>query len=606
MEKIAEANDAIKVAFETYELDYKTEIGKLDLEERKLADRFKKLDNMKREVAETIGDADVSKDDLIEINAGGKIIVVLRSVLTQFTGTRLEALFSGHWDKKLRRDSARHIFLDVNSVCFQAIVDYLNEVTISTEENPAAPPHVDAEYQNILTCQLELFGLWDLLPLVLPDSKIIQNAGHAKLLRNWLSEDIYNGYLTLLYRSSRDGRCDATFHQKCDKKGATITVIETIEGYIIGGYTDLPWTKGTGYGCTDSSKAFLFTISKLDDGATSKLTIAQNYQCAIYNHPSSGPTFGSGFDLQVNGAYLCLKTGNTYHPALNNLKGNHTFTIKEMEVFQVTSKSSSKECTRQKPNKFEKHASKTSDIHTGKHNTSSKGKVQCFTHAINTAINRKWAILKDVESDISLLEDSFTDETKFIKFFSSGKDQDIISLNVCGTIMNTTRQTLDIVKDSVLASKILNANQDARSINQKLIQEWNTEDVVAWLNKIDGLSHSTVKSFENEEVTGRELLALGKEGLMDFGITKRGTIYYILAEIKKLSSAQEQNVVFIEHSPYCFEKIIDHLRLENMFVKGLSDQKPKAPTVQASEKSRFEKVVKHYFTGDCSNMFLEN
>ncbi|KAL7482624.1 hypothetical protein ACHAW6_008290 [Cyclotella cf. meneghiniana] len=606
MDKIAEANDAIKVAFETYELDYKTEIGKLDLEERKLADRFKKLDNMKRKVAETIGDADVSKDDLIEINAGGKIIVVLRSVLTQFTGTRLEALFSGHWDKKLRRDSAGHIFLDVNSVCFQAIVDYLNEVTISTEENPAAPPHVDAEYQNILMHQLELFGLWDLLHFVLPDSKIIQNAGHSKLLRDWLSKDIYNGYLILLYRSSRDGRCDATFHQKCDKKGATITVIETIEGYIIGGYTDLPWTKGTGYGCTDSSKAFLFTISKLDDGAASKLPIAQNYQCAIYNNPSSGPTFGSGFDLQVKGAYLCLKTGNTYHPALNNLKGNHTFTIKEMEVFQVTSKSSSKECTRQKPNKFEKHESKTSDIHASKHNTSSKGKVQCVTHAINTAINRKWAILKDVELDISLLEDSFTDETKFIKFFSSGKDQDIISLNVCGTIMNTTHQTLEIVKDSVLASKILNANQDARSINQKLIQEWNTEDVVAWLNKIDGLSHSTVKSFENEEVTGRELLALGKEGLMDFGITKRGTLYYILAEIKKLSSAQEQNVVFIEHSPYCFEKIIDHLRLENMFVKGLVNQKPKAPTVQASEKSRFEKVVKHYFTGDSSNMFLEN
>ena len=72
MEKIAKANDAIKVASETYELDYMTEIGKLDAEEKKLADRFKKLDDMKLEVALTNGDVNVSENDLVKINAGGK------------------------------------------------------------------------------------------------------------------------------------------------------------------------------------------------------------------------------------------------------------------------------------------------------------------------------------------------------------------------------------------------------------------------------------------------------------------------------------------------------------------------------------------------------
>eukprot|EP00804_Cyclotella_cryptica_P008481 CCRYP_003982-RA/>CCRYP_003982-RA protein AED:0.17 eAED:0.20 QI:0/0/0/1/1/1/2/0/165 len=165
--------------------------------------------------------------------------------------------------------------------------------------------------------------------------------------------------------------------------------------------------------------------------------------------------------------------------------------------------------------------------------------------------------------------------------------------------MTTTRQTLQVFKDSVLASKILIAEQDDSSANQKPSKN-------GTVKIIEGLSSSIVKSFEEDEVTGQELLALEKEDLVEIGITKKGTIAYLFAEIKRLARAQGQNVVLIEHSPYCFGKIIDHLRLESMFVKGLVDHKPEVPTVRASEKSRFEKVVKHYFPGESSKFLLEN
>ncbi|KAL7475555.1 hypothetical protein ACHAW6_001468 [Cyclotella cf. meneghiniana] len=321
----------------------------------------------------------------------------------------------------------------------------------------------------------------------------------------------------------------------------------------------------------------------LEDGATSKLKMNPNDSCAIYNHPSYGPKFGSGFDFQVQGECLYLKTGYTYQSVQNQLKGSHSFTIKEMEVFQVTWQSSSKECTRPNPKKLvTKHAMKTSDIHKSDHDSPSKGKVQCLTHAIYPAINKKWVILAEVELEIASLEANFTDEVKFITFFSTGSGQDIISFNVCGTNMTTTRQTLEIFKDSVLASKILNARQEESSTNKKPIQEWNTEDVVAWLNKIDGLSNETIKNFQKDEVTGLELHSLGKKG------------------------AQGQSVVFIEHAPYCFEKNIDHLRLKSMIVNGIVDQEPEAPIVRASEKSRFEKIVKHYFSMENSKVFLGN
>jgi hypothetical protein len=45
--------------------------------------------------------SDVADDDLLEVNAGGEIVVAKQSTLIQFTGTRLEALFRGRWDKKL-------------------------------------------------------------------------------------------------------------------------------------------------------------------------------------------------------------------------------------------------------------------------------------------------------------------------------------------------------------------------------------------------------------------------------------------------------------------------------------------------------------------------
>ena len=77
-------------------------------------------------------------------------------------GTRLEALFSGRWDKKLSRDGHGRIFLDVDPTCFQAIVDYLSEMiehhsmAILTSEEILQKTHserVKKLAENIITTQ---------------------------------------------------------------------------------------------------------------------------------------------------------------------------------------------------------------------------------------------------------------------------------------------------------------------------------------------------------------------------------------------------------------------------------------------------------------------
>ena len=76
---------------------------------------------------------------------------------------------------RLQRDCNGRIFLDLNPKCFQSIVDYLNELTISSEDNPPAFPCVDDEHKHILQLHLELFGLMGQKSMVFPDSNIVKD-----------------------------------------------------------------------------------------------------------------------------------------------------------------------------------------------------------------------------------------------------------------------------------------------------------------------------------------------------------------------------------------------------------------------------------------------
>ncbi|KAL7524785.1 hypothetical protein ACHAWF_003538, partial [Thalassiosira exigua] len=159
MEEVLLADERIKAARDSVERDYEVVIADLNQKQRSLAERLRKIEEKKHRTAQEHGNVESSDDDLVEINAGGKIVAAKRSTLTQQTGTRMEALFSGRWDKKLQRDSDGRIFLDVNPKCFRAIVDHLNEMAISSEEDPPSPPSVGDEDKRILRSQLELFGL---------------------------------------------------------------------------------------------------------------------------------------------------------------------------------------------------------------------------------------------------------------------------------------------------------------------------------------------------------------------------------------------------------------------------------------------------------------
>jgi hypothetical protein len=99
--------------------------------------------------AELYGDVEADGNDTIQLNVGGVGVVVKRSVLTLFSESKLAILFSGRWDKKLLRDKKNRIFLDVDPVCFQIILDYLTQCSESPGDAPLpSVPEVSEELKS--------------------------------------------------------------------------------------------------------------------------------------------------------------------------------------------------------------------------------------------------------------------------------------------------------------------------------------------------------------------------------------------------------------------------------------------------------------------------
>jgi hypothetical protein len=105
MGEISKSNKRLKLAHDSILQDMDNLISALQKRETLLDERVQALNRKKHEIAQTNGNPDAADDDLVKINAGGKIIVAKRSTLTQIIGSRIEALFSGRWDKKIMRDS---------------------------------------------------------------------------------------------------------------------------------------------------------------------------------------------------------------------------------------------------------------------------------------------------------------------------------------------------------------------------------------------------------------------------------------------------------------------------------------------------------------------
>ncbi len=142
--------------------------------------------------------------------------------------------------------------------------------------------------------------------------------------------------IILLYKASRDGDSSSAFHQKCDRKPFTITIVKTTTNKRFGGFTVLSWnSNGTYY---SDRYAFIFSLDNKENYYINNYT-GEN---EIYCHSSYGPTFGNGHDFYIsNGSKSNSDSSDgtqyTYFTKnkKNALAGEKNFTVNDYEVFQL-------------------------------------------------------------------------------------------------------------------------------------------------------------------------------------------------------------------------------------------------------------------------------
>ncbi|GBC41161.2 carbohydrate-binding module family 13 protein [Rhizophagus irregularis DAOM 181602=DAOM 197198] len=169
------------------------------------------------------------------------------------------------------------------------------------------------------------------------DSKIITYQ-HTELISKWIdkleiSDELTSSYdFKLLFRGSRDGFSGDKFHEICDNKSRTVTIIKVKDSNeIIGGYNPIQWTSEGDYGTTIDS--FIFSFNNNDRIENHILSRVMNEDRAIVNDPYYGPSFGI-FDIIIwpkYGGNICKKC--SYEKPIRKTDGN--FTVKECEVFQI-------------------------------------------------------------------------------------------------------------------------------------------------------------------------------------------------------------------------------------------------------------------------------
>lgn len=153
---------------------------------------------------------------------------------------------------------------------------------------------------------------------------------------------------TLLYKATWDGFAAKNFHQKCDNKGPTITIIQSLEGkFLFGGYTAASWDSRKDWKSDPS--AFIFTLSNPHQLPATKYTLnTKPTDNAIHCHPANGPCFGGvakgACDIMIatnsnQNTHSCFSFPSTFTDTTG--KGNKTFTgtiyfkTSEVEVYSV-------------------------------------------------------------------------------------------------------------------------------------------------------------------------------------------------------------------------------------------------------------------------------
>ena len=165
-------------------------------------------------------------------------------------------------------------------------------------------------------------------------SKILSKIEDIIKLKELISDNPIK--FNLLYRGSRDGFNASSFLKKCEKKGATVTLISTDAEKILGGYIEDEWGSSTH---SSKNNAFLFLLNENE-----KYVFKDKTTMPFFHTHNSFGFAGSELSISDNcnqGLYSSCVFGIAYtileddQDLKNPKKESFKFKAEEVEVFQV-------------------------------------------------------------------------------------------------------------------------------------------------------------------------------------------------------------------------------------------------------------------------------
>ena len=175
--------------------------------------------------------------------------------------------------------------------------------------------------QKIIFCEF-------FVPINIDDFNIFKsfiNIGIKKMFNKSIK------YFKLLFQFSKNGYDNNIFHEKCDGKNFTVTLIITENNKIFGGFTELAWNKNDAV--KFGNKGFVFSINN-------KEIYYYKKEYYIFGGKWFGPFFGDTFYIDTT-----LGLDNTNSTDFNSefesikentfLAGEELFSVKDYVVYQI-------------------------------------------------------------------------------------------------------------------------------------------------------------------------------------------------------------------------------------------------------------------------------
>ncbi|RGB21421.1 hypothetical protein C1646_778073 [Rhizophagus diaphanus] len=172
------------------------------------------------------------------------------------------------------------------------------------------------------------------------DSKII-TIQHAELISKWIdrleiTDELKNSYdFKLILRGSRDGFTPVKFHEICNNKSHTVSIIKVKSSdEILGGYNPIEWKNNNSikYSYDATKDSFIFSFNDKFDIKNHILSRVLDETYAIDNYLYYGPSFGA-LDLKIIGDSFNKCSRSSYEKLIRETVDY--FAIEEYEVFQI-------------------------------------------------------------------------------------------------------------------------------------------------------------------------------------------------------------------------------------------------------------------------------